>query len=330
MKRLRLLTPNCHEAWIFQLRHLDADVDILDGLPGRDVAGWDLRQRPVPPNGKLIFNIPEAGDYDCILAHNISDLLLLRDINVPKLLVLHTSLEHRVLQEKSRIEPARFAAAVREYLQNEGIHAAAGTELKAKSWNLTKDVLGLAVDGSLTNRWSGEIETGLRVANQITQKRETLYYEFHEKAFHNIPICILGRNPEIAGARPSESYEDLLKQYQSRRFFVHTAKMPFEDGYNMASVEAMAAGMPVVGNEHPTSPVEHNKSGFLAKTPEQAAEFANVLLRDRDRAAEMGSAARESILQLHPVDRFVTNLVCAMEKAKNLWVAKRGAAKASF
>ena len=35
----------------------------------------------------------------------------------------------------------------------------------------------------------------------------------------------------------------------------------------MATVEAMAAGMPIIGNRHPDSPVEHGVNGFLSDDP---------------------------------------------------------------
>jgi two-component system copper resistance phosphate regulon response regulator CusR len=50
----RLLVFDCHEAWVYQLRALDQAMDVVVGLRGRHVDGWDETVRPVPPNARLI------------------------------------------------------------------------------------------------------------------------------------------------------------------------------------------------------------------------------------------------------------------------------------
>lgn len=325
MGRRTILTVNCHEGWIYQLRHLDADIHILHGAPGKAVGAWDLSARPVPANATLLplAAFDARAGYDAVIAHNMSDLFLLEEVDAPKLLILHTTLEHRARQEGARVAPAAFASAVKQYLQIKGIHAAAGTPMKAASWNLTDDVLGLAIDEHDNEPWTGEQARGLRVASQITQKRETLNYIFHEQAFVNIPIRIVGRNPEIPGALPAASHEELLNYYKTHRFFVHTAAHTLEDGYNMAMAEAMAAGMPVIGNAHPTSPIVNGKNGFLAQTPAELAARAELLLKDRELARQLGAAARETILRMFPVAQFIQNLECALTVAERAWSARR-------
>ncbi|MBI3817709.1 MAG: glycosyltransferase [Planctomycetes bacterium] len=314
----RLLTFNSHESWIFQLRHLDARIDIVDGLPGRATGRWDTRQRPVPPNAALIELGDFSNHYDCVLAHNVSDLLLCENLRVPKILILHTTLEHRARQENSSVEPPAFASAVRRYLEDRRVHPVAGTPTKARSWNLTNpdDALGLALDPRDFGQFTGDHARGLRVAHQIQQKYETLYYEFHENAFRDLPVRVVGHNPGMPGAVPAQDYEELLTYYRTHRFFIHTARPGLEDGYNMASAEAMAAGMPVLGNLHPTSHVEHGVSGFLTKTPDELATHAETLLNNRDLALSMGARARDRILQIFPVARFVDRLEHAIKTAK--------------
>jgi len=52
----------------------------------------------------------------------------------------------------------------------------------------------------------------------------------------------------------------------------------------MASIEAMAGGMPVLGNKHPTSPIKHGVNGFLSDNPEELRMFARILLEDKELA----------------------------------------------
>src|SRR5690606_3724519 len=94
----------------------------------------------------------------------------------------------------------------------------------------------------------------------------------------------------------------------SHRFYVHTADPELEDGYNLAMLEAMACGLPVVGCCHPTSPIEHGISGFLDDDPAALATFARRLLDEPELAARMGAAARATVERLFPPTAFATRL----------------------
>lgn len=71
----------------------------------------------------------------------------------------------------------------------------------------------------------------------------------------------------MPGVEAAKNWDNLKEMLQLHRFYIHTADPRYEDGVNMATLEAMAAGMPVLGNRHPTSPIEHGKSGFLSDNP---------------------------------------------------------------
>src|SRR5271157_603913 len=94
-----LLVFACHEAWVHQLRLLERPLDIVVGLRGRP-AGWAERMRPVPPRARLVRLEEALGSrerYACILAHNRSDLLDVKSLPGPRLLVLHETLDGAAL-----------------------------------------------------------------------------------------------------------------------------------------------------------------------------------------------------------------------------------------
>ena len=70
-----------------------------------------------------------------------------------------------------------------------------------------------------------------------------------------MPVRFVGHNPDMPGVQAAESWDELKAILAAHRFYIHTAHPDYEDGYNMATLEAMAAGLPVLGNRHPTSPV---------------------------------------------------------------------------
>ena len=112
-----------------------------------------------------------------------------------------------------------------------------------------------------------------------------------------------------------------LKGHLSRhRFYIHTADPRYEDGYNMAMLEAMAAGLPVIGNRHPSSPIEHGVSGFLADDPVELRNYAKDLLADADLARKMGAAARETVARDFGLARFAVGLRLALDHARRSWL----------
>ena len=86
---------------------------------------------------------------------------------------------------------------------------------------------------------------------------------------------------------------------------MHTAAPGLEDGYNLASLEAMASGLPVIGNAHESCPVEHGVSGFVSDSAETLREGARELLADRERARAMGERARAVVREAFSMDAFV-------------------------
>src|SRR5262245_40636788 len=133
MPRGRLLTFNCHEAWIHQLGHLDFDLDIIDGLPGRYCAQWDTRMRPVPERARLVTledALSSSTPYDCIIAHSPTDLLDAKTLAGPRILMIHTTLGHRMSQEGVDRVPEGFTKQLEAYVDWIGAHVVAVSAYK--------------------------------------------------------------------------------------------------------------------------------------------------------------------------------------------------------
>src|SRR5574339_86445 len=117
----RLLTFNCHEAYVHLLGKLGLPMDVIDGLPGRYSSCWDGRMRPVPALARLLRleqALADATSYDVAFTHNLSDLLALRSLALPKILVLHVDLRARVREEPGPHDVALMQSQVRHYLSS--------------------------------------------------------------------------------------------------------------------------------------------------------------------------------------------------------------------
>ncbi len=326
----RVLVFNCHEGWVHQLSALGVPLDIVDGLPGRATRAWDERMRPFPKNARrltLAQAIAGKGEYRCIVAHNLSDLMDAKKLPGPRILVIHTTLEYRLSQEHLGDLPPGYLDALDQYLAWSGAHVVAVSDRKGASWGLEApfDVVGFLADPADYLPARGDVAAGLRVSNQFHQRRDALLVDLHERAFADVPVKIVGNNPGVPDSEPSRSWDHLKELFASHRFYVHTAASALEDGHNMSTAEAMAAGLPVLGNRHPASPIEDGVSGFLSDDPAELAGAARLLLAEPERAHAMGQAARARAEVRFGKSRFVRDFGQALERASARWRSRRAA-----
>jgi len=162
----------------------------------------------------------------------------------------------------------------------------------------------------------GDKLAGLRICNFISSRRNILMWDFHEQAFEGIPVTLVGHNPDLPGVQAADDWDHLKATLRSHRFYIHTADPDLEAGYNMATAEAMAAGLPVLGNRHPTSPIKHGVSGFLSDNPKELKRYARMLLEDRDLARLMGRRARQTVIERFSLTRFKHAFLRSIEIAR--------------
>ena len=94
--------------------------------------------------------------------------------------------------------------------------------------------------------------------------------------------------------------------YRRHRVYVNTTIAPYEDGYALPMLEAMASGMPVVSTGSATSPIEHGINGLAERDLARLRVHVLQLLEDPAFAARLGRAARETIAASFPLTPFLT------------------------
>ncbi len=317
---MRLLVMNCHEPWIYQLRTLDADLDIVVGLSGRDLKAWDERMRPIPARARFLtledVRAERGASWDCVIAHNISDLMDLKDVDAPTLLMIHVSLDWRIAQSGGGgVTAAALRERLAQYLKLRSAHVIGVSSFKAATWGVRGEAVTFYSDPAEYLTPTYERAAGLRVANHVQVRRQYLEWDFHEAAFAGLPVTLIGENKEF-GTTAAASWDALKAAFAEHRFFIHTADPRYEDGYNMASIEAMAAGLPVIGNRHPSSPIKHGVNGYLARTPEELRGYAERLLADEALARRLGTEAQSTVARHFTPARFRIGLLGAIDTAR--------------
>ena len=86
--------------------------------------------------------------------------------------------------------------------------------------------------------------------------------------------------------------------------YLHTAVYPYEDGFNLALLEAMATGMPVATVRNPTSPIRDGVDGVVGATAAELRGKVIELLAAPDEARRLGSEARRTLERRFPIEEF--------------------------
>jgi glycosyltransferase involved in cell wall biosynthesis len=228
-------------------------------------------------------------------------------------------------QQEAEFDARDMRATLNTYLAMVGGHAVAITRMKAKSWGVTHVVVHNSADPDAYLPWHGELASGIRIANHVTSKRVFLAWDFHEAAFDGIPLRLVGHNPDLPGVEAATDWDALKTALAAHRFYVHTADARYEDGFNMAVLEAMAAGLPILTNRHPTSPVKDGETGFVCDTPAQMRHRALQLMDDRPLAEAMGETARAWVARNHSPDRFRVDFTHALQESRKKYTRRRRA-----
>ena len=308
--RIRVLTFNWHESYIHLLSKTGYSFDVVERWKGGRF-GWIREFRPVPPNCRLISE-EEAkeglreGRYDRVICHNMEDLLFVRDFKVPKILVFHNRLSTEIALGGYRTEKDRYLEQVRHLFDSiDDLHLVFISEAKKRDWGLEGEVILPGIDPSEYGGWRGDLPKVLRVGNLIKERDIMLGHSIQERILGGLPSTILGLNPSLPGSHIPRDWEDLKDHMRDHRVYLNTTVYPYEDGYNLALLEAMAVGMPVVSLSNPTSPIEDGVNGFVSPDEGYLRERVEELLRNRDLALNLGRKAREAVTDLFPIERFV-------------------------
>lgn len=307
---LHLVTYCSHQPFLHLFHKTDLKLDIiLLKQTNRFLQNWDERVRPLPAHWQLIDyeeakRRASAGRYQVAMAHNISDYMDLLKLGLPLVLVMHTSLSSRYVEERAKVDKAAYRIQFAELVRRTGGHFVFVTPTKKEDWQLPGEVIVAGIDPDEYPNYHGERASLLRVTNNLQQRASILGYDLHKRISSGFAIEVVGSNPGLVGARPAGSWQELKEYYQSRRALLHTAIPVMEDGYNLAVIEAMASGMPVIATTNPTSPLSDGVNGYISGDVARLRSDVARLLEDRQLATRLGAAARETVRQAFHYRRF--------------------------
>jgi spore maturation protein CgeB/SAM-dependent methyltransferase/thioredoxin-like negative regulator of GroEL len=316
---LKILSFNWHEPYLCLLARLGNEFQIIEPETAPDqYRRWNKNMRPVPENVHLISlttaqEMLELGEFDLIIAHNIKDLIEVKDYCLPKIMVFHNCLTTEIGLSKNKVNRNEYLDKIDFLL--EGVQKVFISEKKRLDWGGTGDVILPGLDVSEYGGYSGDNVVVLQVGNMLQERDLMMGYSTSKKIVGDHPLTTLGLNPSIPDSRLSQGFQDLLEHFRHSRVFINTTVEEFEDGYNLSMLEAMATGMPVVSSWNKSSPLEDGKNGYVSKDLEYLNRCIDFLMRNPDEARKLGQKARETVQEKFPLNRFLQSWGKVIEKS---------------
>ncbi len=292
---LNILSVNRHTGYLYNLSKIGHHWFVL--------ADWEQHNRPLPANFELT-NWATArrkfASFDVAIGHSIW-------VDVPRFLpyclryrkpyiqVIHG---RRARGGFSRSRARRFAKqlysifAIRP-LVNLGLIRIVFISSYARSdWGLEGTTIDQGIPLDEMAAYGGTKASLLVVGNGL--RREHFAFDELMEIRKHVPVRIVGANPDIPDCRPSKNWDELRSFYRHYRAYLNLTREP-EAGYNLALLEAMASGMPVISLKHPSTPIRNGENGFLVENVPEAVERAKQLLAEHDLARRLGKCARDTI-----------------------------------
>ena len=303
MRRLKILTWHTHGSYLLYLTQTPHDFYVLS-KPGRP-AGYGGRHGHLPW-GANVHDLPldevRHQSFDCIVFQD--DHQYLEDQHryltpaqrrAPKIYVEHDPPRQNPTEE-------RHIVAERDVLL---VHVTAFNRLM---WN-NGDVATRVIDHGVIEpraRYSGELERGLVVVNNIATRGRRLGYDVFEAARREVPIDLVGMGAEDAGGLGEVLHADLGPFSARYRFFFNPIRYT---SMGLGVIEAMMLGLPIVAlaTTEMTRVIRDGVNGFIDTEPARLIERMHALLRDRHLASTLGEQARRTALERFNIARFVAD-----------------------
>ncbi len=167
---------------------------------------------------------------------------------------------------------------------------------------------------------------GIAVINNLPQRGRRLGLDVFERARRQLPLELIGMDAERLGGREVPP-ADVVPLVGEHRFLFSPIRYT---SLGLAILEAMAAGVPVVGlaTTELAAVVDDGQHGFIDTDVDAVIAAGARLLRDHALARQLGANARSLVRRRFGVDRFALDWHRVLDERAALGAAcRRGTSK---
>lgn len=301
---LNLLTFNRHTGYLYNLSKIGHQWFVL--------GEWQDGNRPLPANYKLgtwAVARREFRRFDAVIGHDIRHdlakfLPYCRRYHKPYIQVIHG---RRARGGFSRSRLRRSAKQLysslllRPLVLLRLVRVVFISPYARCDWGLDGTTIDQGIPLDEMEPYQGTEPSLLVVGNML--HREHFAFDELMKIQEQVPVRVVGANPDVPASRPSKNWDELRSLYSRYRAYLNLTREP-EAGHNLALLEAMASGMPAISLKHPFTPIRDGENGFLVGSVAEAVERAKHLLADHELARRLGRCAQDTIRREFSLNAF--------------------------
>jgi glycosyltransferase involved in cell wall biosynthesis len=300
-RRLRVLTWHVHGNYLYYLTQAPHDfyLPVKSGKP----EGYGGRAGTLPW-GDNVFEIPAEEVKDCpfdvILYQSHKNYLEDRfevlsgeQLRLPQIYLEHDPPRQHPTDTIHPVDDPNMLL----------VHV---THYNRLMWDSNRTPTTVIEHGVVTQEgitYSGELERGITVVNNIARRGRRTGADVFEYARHQVPLDLVGMNAADLNGLGEIPYNQLL-QFESRyRFFFNPIRYT---SLGLAVCEAMMIGMPVIGlaTTEMAAAIQNDVTGYVGTNVDHLIEYMKDLLRDPKKARRLSQAARSYALEHYAIERF--------------------------
>lgn len=312
---LRIFTWHIHGSYLYYLSQTPCEFIVPVGKDGEP--GYTGRSGPFPW-GPNVIEIPvedvRNAEFDCILYQHSKNYL--ED-------------QYEILSEEQRrlpriyLEhdpPREVPTDTRHIVDDPATLLVHVTHFNHLMWDNNRTpsrVIEHAVLIPENARYSGELEKGIVVINNIQKRGRRLGLDVYKEIRKRVPLDIVGMGSAEVGGLGEIPPPELPAFISRYRFFFNPIRYT---SLGLAVCEAMMVGLPMIGlatTEMPVT-VENGVTGYVHTDPDFLVKKMQLLLRDRAHATELGTAARAAALRKFDIQRFASEWLGTFQSVAGL------------
>ena len=296
---LRVLTWHIHGSYMTYLTHVPVEWYLPVRPGGGDGYGGRWPEWPDNVHEVPIDDVPSL-DLDCILFQSRANwdddqwrILSAEQRRLPRVYLEHDPPREHPTDTRHPCDDPNVLL----------VHVTAFNDLMWDSGRTPTKVIEHGVTIPDGVRYTGELERGIVVINNIATRGRRLGSDVFERARAEVPLDLVGMGFDAVDGLGEVRLPELPAFEARYRFFFNPIRYT---SLGLAVCEAMLVGMPIVAlaTTEMTTVVENGVSGFASTSVPPLIDVMQQLLRDPGEAKRLGDGARRVAQERFGIDRF--------------------------
>lgn len=310
-RKLRILTWHVHGNYLYNLSQVPHDLLVLADEPRSP--GYAGRSGTLPW-GDNVIEVPLADlprlSFDCVLYQSRThweqrDRLL----NAAQRRLPRVYLEHDPPQE--------HPTGTRHFVDDPNTLVVHVTPFNRLMWDMgdtPATVIEHGVKLPDPAQYTGELERGIAVVNNIGRRGRRLGLDVYEQVRERMPLDLVGMGSTSVGGLGEVENTRLAAFVARYRFFFNPIRWT---SLGLAVVEAMMVGLPIVGlaTTEMVTVVRNGENGFVDTRIDRLVSHMQTLLADPAEARRLGATAQRDARERFGIERFVNDWMAVFAAA---------------